>query len=84
MRLVTSDGEFALPLFHATSDYFADMIMRTGLGAQNVIRDWRVIECAREILAILDEQGIGGSLDSETYGDVLMFRITCNQEVSGG
>ena len=41
--------DFQVPLFHGTSTLFLDEIIEHGLGGWNPIREWRVLEFAREI-----------------------------------
>ena len=48
-----SDRTFPLPLFHETSDKFADFIMRNGLVASNIMEKYKVIKLAGEIVSLL-------------------------------
>jgi hypothetical protein len=49
------DGKFAIPLYHGTNILFCDSIRQYGLGGRNVIKELRVIELLRELLAICEK-----------------------------
>jgi hypothetical protein len=48
------DGKFTIPLYHGTNLLFYDSIKQYGLGGRNLIRELRVIELLRELIAICD------------------------------
>ncbi len=46
-----ADGTLTFPLYHGTSTFFLARIERTGLGAENIIKKWRVLDFFRDVLA---------------------------------
>lgn len=84
MELLTENGLFALPLYHATSNFFTTMIMKNGLGAQNIVTSWRVLDLVHELLGLIDSLAIGGNFDDDNFQTVDLLRRVSGQNVTAG
>jgi hypothetical protein len=84
MWMVTEDGLFAVPLFHGTSDFFGALIMKGGLGTNNIVESWRLIDLAKEVCALLHDRKIRASMGQESALAVDMLETVSRQEVTGG
>lgn len=82
MQLVTKDELLAVPLFHATSDFFAALILESGLGAKNVITEWRVVEFAHDVANLLCDCGVDISTDPERHLTHMILQPMVDQEVT--
>lgn len=64
-----------IKLYHGTSSIFLKSIKENGLGGVNVIKEWGIIDLAKEILPLVEESFPGHiNLDS--------FRRMANQEIT--
>lgn len=81
---LTKDGVLTVPLYHATSDFFAALIMKSGLGARNVIAEWRVVDLAQQLVPLLDALSIGQTHDDPNFAAVHLLRAACAQTVTAG
>jgi hypothetical protein len=75
------DGKITIPLYHGTNLLFYDSIKQHGLGGRDLIKELRVIELLRELIAICEE--------SLTAEEDWILRMQCakfiaSQDVTGG
>ena len=75
------DGKLTIPLYHGTNLLFYDSIRQYGLGGRNPIKDLRVIELLRELVAICEN-----SLPAEEdwIPRMQMAKWIALQDVTGG
>ena len=55
MKRTIHNDRLLIPLYHGTSTLFLDSVVKHGLGGINPMKDWNVLELAKEIL-ILSEK----------------------------
>ena len=75
------DGKIRIPLYHGTNLLFYDSIKQHGLGGRDLIKELRVIELLRELIAICE--------DSLTAEEDWILRMQCakfiaSQDVTEG
>lgn len=57
MKGIVQNNRLVIPLYHGTSTLFLDSIVKHGLGGANLMKDWNVLELAREV-EVLSEKHI--------------------------
>lgn len=80
MNLI-NNGTVTFPMYHGTSSLFLDGICQNGLGGRNPIKDWKILELAREVLSLSEVH----LKDFPTF-DIReqAFRLMVEQKISAG
>jgi hypothetical protein len=58
--------------------------MAAGLGTRNIVADWRLVDLARDAVALLHANQIGLTLDQESWADVTCLERSAQQQISNG
>ena len=84
MKLITDDGTFALPLYHGTSDFFVAMILKSGLGRCDIVKEWRLLDFIDELFKIKKALLAAGKLTAEADRTFFGVENARKQDVTTG
>jgi hypothetical protein len=65
-----------IPLYHGTSQFFVNMIMKKGLGAIDIVDDWHLVDLLKELLSLANQHSAIDEFDSMIYQQVIDQNIT--------
>ena len=69
MTEIIQNGRLSIPLYHGTSTLFVDSIANHGLGGMNPVKEWSLLELAKEVLLLSEGEILPRSSES-LYGDL--------------
>ena len=84
MKLITEEGNFALPLYHGTSDFFVSMILETGLGRRDIVAEWRLLDFIGELFEVKKVLLNSRSLTAEADLAFFFVENARRQDVTAG
>ena len=77
MKGIIQKNHLMIPLYHGTFTLFLDSIVKHGLGGANPMKDWNVLELAREILVLSEKHLIKSNIYINLHGS---FRRMIRQQ----
>ena len=69
MTEIIQNGRLSIPLYHGTPTLFVDSIANHGLGGMNPVKEWSLLELAKEVLLLSEGEILPRSSES-LYGDL--------------